>query len=119
VAKPFRANSEYVVRELTEEERQSARRSAQRPVSSKDADWGVFKKTSPDKIPAYTCVWPIPDNRWGIQNDVVDCGLTWNKFSLNTSVLRYQPYYQGGYIDGRDNNADTPYIEIGRCNERD
>ncbi len=37
---------------------------------------------------------------------------------VNTTTLRFQRYYAGQYLNGRDNNNDTPFVEIGRCTQR-
>jgi hypothetical protein len=34
---------------------------------------------------------------------------------FNAQTLRYLKWYPYGYVDGADNNQNTPHIEIGRC----
>ncbi len=36
---------------------------------------------------------------------------------INVKTLRFMTWYPVGYVDGRDNNANTPYIAIGRCSK--
>jgi hypothetical protein len=43
------------------------------------------------------------------------CGNRGYTFEMGISSGRYQKYYAGAYVHGRDDNGDTPYVEIGRC----
>jgi hypothetical protein len=36
---------------------------------------------------------------------------------VNLKSLRYMQIYSEGYLEGDDNNNDTPYIQIGRCSK--
>jgi hypothetical protein len=47
--------------------------------------------------------------------DYVDCNTFGGELSLNTKNMRYMETYIFGYIDGQDNNDNTPAITIGKC----
>jgi hypothetical protein len=88
----------YSVRHLTDEEMRD-------DVIYKGKTWGVFAPH--DKATLLSC----PDMEAGD----LRCGGGSLSFILDSHSLRYQKYYQGGYVSGRDDNDDTPFIEIGRC----
>jgi hypothetical protein len=71
------------------------------------ATWGVFEGKDP--YSRYRC--PDPNN------DTLYCGALADHFILDLATRRYQAYYVGGYVHGRDDNDDTPSIQIGRCKE--
>lgn len=35
--------------------------------------------------------------------------------SFNVTHLRYSYFYTAGYVDGVDNEKNTPFVEIGKC----
>ena len=37
------------------------------------------------------------------------------EFKFNTKTLRFLSTYTAGYLDGKENNDNTPAIEIGTC----
>ena len=43
------------------------------------------------------------------------CDLLGGHLRMNKNSLRYIETYEIGYVDGKDNNDNTPYIEIGTC----
>lgn len=99
----FRSTGAYLVRPLTTDERAS-------PVlNSKDATWGVFKPGS--SYHNYTCSNTAKEG----ESPHIACGGIGMNFVLSGSSLRYQAAYLGGYVHGRDDNDDTPFIEAGRC----
>ena len=94
----------YVVRRLTSQEMQS-------PMNIKGATWGAFE--GDERITFFLC----PEPKTNVYEDGLECGGVALNFMLNAKAGRYQEYYAGGYINGRDDNDDTPSIEIGRCKE--
>ena len=50
-------------------------------------------------------------NEYGIMS----CNKILGEFNFNTKNRRYISTYIAGYIDGVDNNDNTPFIEIGIC----
>jgi hypothetical protein len=93
-------NEKYTIRPLTEEEK---------PFNTavKDAAWGAFEGT--DTVTILQCPEP--------KDDVFSCGGLAINFVLDARSRRYQKYYLGGYVHGRDDNNDTPSVEMGRCNQ--
>lgn len=67
--------------------------------------WKEFGSSNPGKVCA--------ENRTGGyvcgENDLPA------KTVFDQATLRYMTVYPYGYLEGEDNNADTPHIEIGRC----
>ena len=39
-------------------------------------------------------------------------------FRMNREARRYLLVYPAGYVEGYDNNDDTPFVEIGKCSVR-
>ncbi len=99
----FRSDRTYVIRQLTEKERES------QFLYPKNSTWGVFEPG--DKIQTFSC--PEPDNKDSDRR--MTCGGIGHNLVFGRTSLRYQRYYVGGYVAGVDNNDDTPFIEIGRC----
>jgi hypothetical protein len=85
----------YIFRPATEEERKTWPY-----LYPHESMWGVFGPG--DKVPNYAC--DGGDNGTGS----IVCG-------NGVHSLRFQTYYAGGYVSGRDDSRDTPAIEIGRC----
>jgi len=48
-------------------------------------------------------------------SNIMKCDKIHSDLILNTKTLRYISSYLWGYIDGVDNNNNTPHIEIGIC----
>lgn len=92
----------YIVRPLTAEEQKD--KFLPFPAG---ATWGVFQ--GKDRYPRYKCQDP--------NNDTLVCGALADQFILDMATRRYQTYYVGGYVHGRDDNDDTPSIQIGRCTQ--
>jgi hypothetical protein len=46
---------------------------------------------------------------------IMSCNKIFGEFNFNTKNRRYISTYIAGYIDGVDNNDNTPHIEIGIC----
>lgn len=90
----------YIFRPLTDKELQSA------ILFPKGATWGVFET---DGSHFLDCV--EADQR-------LTCGGMAVSFMVNTTTFRFQRYYAGQYLNGRDNSDDTPFVEIGRCTQR-
>jgi hypothetical protein len=88
----------YILRHLTDDEKS---------FQPQRIMWGVFEG---ERGTILTC----PDSDYG----KFLCGNQTFAFALGVSSMRYQKYYQGGYVSGRDDNDDTPFIEIGRCKFR-
>ena len=63
-----------------------------------EADVISCKKNSPDEYGFIVCSY----------HGILD-------FRININHLRYISIYSLGYIDGQDNNLNTPSIEIGTC----
>ena len=94
----------YVIRRLTDKEMQS-------PVARKGMTWGAFEGEESNTI--FEC----PEPKASIDEDGLQCGGMAVNFMFDASSRRYQKYYLGGFLRGRDDNDDTPSIEIGRCKE--
>ena len=43
------------------------------------------------------------------------CDVLGGNMRINKNTLRYIETYEIGFINGKDNDSDTPYIEIGTC----
>jgi hypothetical protein len=99
----FIPKGKYVIRKLSDEE-------LKYPSTPKGSTWGVFNDEY--KTAQFGC----PEPATSVYLDGLRCGYG-GEFQFNAMPLRYQTYYVGGYVHGRDNNDDTPYIEIGRCKE--
>lgn len=48
-------------------------------------------------------------------NGFVSCDLMLGELKVNLEKLRYLTSYMSGFVDGKDNVANTPYVEIGSC----
>jgi hypothetical protein len=97
-ATQFRPSDSYTIRSLNDEELKAS--------SYPQGTLFVFKAKYKHWI--YAC---IETNH---SNTTIGCpSLT--VFAFDTQSLRYQTYYVGGYVSGRDDNYDTPSVEIGRC----
>ncbi len=48
---------------------------------------------------------------------VMSCNKIFGEFHFSTKTRRYISTYIAGYIDGRNNNDNTPYVEIGVCSK--
>ena len=48
-------------------------------------------------------------------NGVLSCNLVFGELWFNKKTLRYMETYLAGYVDGRDEKGNTPYITIGKC----
>jgi hypothetical protein len=99
----FQARGRYIIRQLISDEMQNEF------IIPKGSTWGVF--TDQFKTPRFGC----PEPKTSVYESGLHCGLRWDEFEFDPNPLRYQTNYLGGYVDGRDNNEDTPAIEIGRC----
>ena len=51
------------------------------------------------------------------ENDYLNCGGYNLSFRININTMKYVLFYVGSYIDSDSENADTPLIEIGICDE--
>jgi hypothetical protein len=104
-AKQFHPSEQkYVIRRLTDNEMQS-------PIAKKGMTWGAFEGEE-----NYT-IFKCPEPKTSVNEDGLQCGGMAVNFIFDASSRRYQKYYLGGYVRGRDDNDDTPSIEIGRCKE--
>ncbi len=63
-----------------------------------------------EEFPDFYCEKDAP-NRSGY----IHCEDGVGSFRINIKTMRYMKVYPIGYIDGEDNNTDTPMIEIGTC----
>jgi hypothetical protein len=102
----FLPKGDFVIRQLTDTERQQT----SEVIYPKGSTWGVFTPDRPN-FPRYGC----PEPRTSLHESGLHCGGGGDEFDFDSRSLRYQTYYRGGYVYGRDNNDDTPAIDIGRC----
>ena len=49
------------------------------------------------------------------QNGYLQCQVLGGTLRMNKNNLRYLLTYEFGYLDGKDNNENTPSIKIGKC----
>lgn len=47
--------------------------------------------------------------------NILRCEPFYGEFIFNKKTKRYMKTYTAGFIDGRDNNENTPLIEVGYC----
>lgn len=45
----------------------------------------------------------------------IQCHTAFGHFLINLRTLRYMNFYSWGYVDGADNNKNTPSVTIGEC----
>ncbi|MFD1481439.1 hypothetical protein [Paracoccus nototheniae] len=45
------------------------------------------------------------------------CNSALVEYSVNISTMRFMATYRQGYIDGQDNNFNTPSVTIGQCSK--
>ena len=53
------------------------------------------------------------------ENGSFSCKMIGGDLEVNLSNGRFLRSYVWGYVDGEDNNNNTPYIEIGKCSRID
>lgn len=90
----------YIFRKLKKDEKVRYR------LSATELPWGVFE--TGESYPKAYC------EDFGI-GTVLDCGRFIEKFRMSKETLRFIGYYMFGYVDGVDNNDNTPAILIGKC----
>jgi len=78
----------------------------------KSGPYGVMQLGS--DYPLYKCS-ELTD--WGDGMRFFYCDSVNGDFRFSTVSGRFIRSYMGGYWDGKDNNNDTPLIEIGRCSK--
>ncbi len=67
--------------------------------------------------------WKLKDFGFSFENDcgeiseygTLRCNIAFGEFLFNSKTRRYLKSYTVGYVDGRDNNNDTPAVTIGKC----
>jgi len=106
----FRATDEYIIRPLTEEEREDTLTKIFWP----DSNYGVFRQGA--TYVYFGCTESFSAVGY------LYCGNHSSFFGFSNRNLRYVHSQQGGYVavvpgltDITNESADTPYIEIGTC----
>lgn len=65
------------------------------------------------------CRSPIDDVIHPLRGGLFDCRAGSTDYRFNPETLRYMEIYPVGYIDGQDQENDTPYIGVGKCSKID
>jgi hypothetical protein len=50
------------------------------------------------------------------ESGIFQCGLLY-KYRFDLNKLRYVEFYTAGFVDGIDNNDNTPAVTVGRCSK--
>lgn len=65
--------------------------------------------------------WSLFGSKSGMQCGEINeygwlvCSLWFGSLQFNKNNLRYLRTYDAGYVDGKNNNENTPLISIGKC----
>jgi hypothetical protein len=67
--------------------------------------------------------WKLKEFGHSFENDcsemseygILRCQISFGEFIFNSKTKRYLESYILGYIDGKDNNKNTPSVTIGKC----
>lgn len=77
------------------------------PEDSEDAKYRVYDYGK--VFPRYVCEKDFKDNGY------LFCSSAVGFFKFNKNNLRFLSSYEAGYVDGNDNNENTPFISVGKC----
>lgn len=79
-------------------------------VESETGGYYVIKKLG-DKKTIATCQSGFDERGFLYCKDIV-------VFRMNREARRYLLVYPSGYVEGHDNNDNTPFVEIGKCSPK-
>ncbi|KQW31066.1 hypothetical protein ASE36_01890 [Rhizobium sp. Root274] len=91
-------------------------------IFGKETTYTISVKDFGDTSKAYNCLYFFSDNADAENIPVressgASCNWFGSTFFFNFKNLKMQTMFRGGYMDGLDENTDTPYVAVAKCDK--